>query len=317
MTNRKKAFIVGIKSTKLNKKEISFLKKYNPWGIILFSRNINSIKQTKHLTDHIRKIFKDKNYPIIIDEEGGTVTRLKKIIDTSIFSQKYFGNLYRKDKKKFGIYFSVYINQISYILKLLGININTVPVLDVLRSFSSNVLKDRCYSSNPKIVSDLGNLCISTFEKNGIATVIKHIPGHGLSKQDSHFNTPQINKNKKELMRKDFKAFKNSKSLFAMTAHIIYSVYDSKNTATHSKLIIQKVIRSHIGFKGILISDDISMKSLKYDLEKNAILALKAGCNLVLHCNANLTEMVKLGKVIPKIDKFTHKKTSHFYKFLG
>ena len=163
MMDKKKAFIVGIKSTKLSKKEITFLKKHKPWGIILFSRNINSIKQTKNLTDHIRIIFKDKNYPIIIDEEGGTVSRLKKIIDTSIFSQKYFGNLYRKDKKKFGIYFSVYINQISHILKLLGININTVPVLDVIRSFSSSVLKDRCYSSNPKTVSDLGNLCTVSY----------------------------------------------------------------------------------------------------------------------------------------------------------
>ena len=233
MTNRKKAFIVGIKSTKLNKKEIAFLKKYKPWGIILFSRNINSIKQTKHLTDHIRKIFKDKNYPIIIDEEGGTVTRLKKIIDTSIFSQKYFGNLYRKDKKKFGIYFSVYINQISYILKLLGININTVPVLDVLRSFSSNVLKDRCYSSNPKIVSDLGNLCIRTFEKNGIATVIKHIPGHGLSSKDTHSDLPKIKEKLSKLKKNDFYPFKNKSSCLAMTAHIIYESIDKLNTATH------------------------------------------------------------------------------------
>ena len=109
MIDRKKAFIVGIKSTKLSKKEITFLKKHKPWGIILFSRNINSIKQTKNLTDHIRIIFKDKNYPIIIDEEGGTVSRLKKIIDTSIFSQKYFGNMYRKDKKKvWYIFFSLY-----------------------------------------------------------------------------------------------------------------------------------------------------------------------------------------------------------------
>ena len=117
-------------------------------------------------------------------------------------------------------------------------------------------------------------------------------------------------------MRKDFKPFRRCKSFFAMTAHAIYSVYDLANTATHSKIIINKVIRNHIYFKGLLISDDISMKSLKYKLEENATKAIQAGCNLVLHCNANMSEMYKLSKVIPNIDNFTQKKTSHFYKFL-
>ena len=102
-----------------------------------------------------------------------------------------------------------------------------------------------------------------------------------------------------------------------MTAHVIYQMYDNKNTATHSKIIINKVIRNHIKFKGLLISDDISMKSLKYRLKKNALRALESGCNLVLHCNGNIREMIILAKHIPKIDKFTQKKTSHFYKFLG
>ena len=163
----------------------------------------------------------------------------------------------------------------------------------------------------------LGNFCIDLFKKNKIATVVKHIPGQGLSKCDSHFKTPIIKANKKELINKDFKPFKESKSLFAMTAHAIYQKYDNLNTATHSKVIINKVIRNYINFKGLLISDDISMKSLKYDLEKNAIKAIHAGCNLVLHCNGDIKEMSKLAKVVPKIDKFTQKKTSHFYNFLG
>ena len=160
-------------------------------------------------------------------------------------------------------------------------------------------------------------MCINLYKKNNIATVIKHIPGHGLAKCDSHYKTPIIKTNKKELVRKDFKPFRRCKSFFAMTAHAIYSVYDLANTATHSKIIINKVIRNHIYFKGLLISDDISMKSLKYDLEKNAIKALDAGCNLVLHCNGDIKEMSKLVRVIPKIDKFTQRKTSHFYNFLG
>ena len=128
---------------------------------------------------------------------------------------------------------------------------------------------------------------------------------------------PTIRANKKELTKIDFKPFKTCKSLFAMTAHAVYLKYDPYNTATHSKIIINKVIRNHMNFKGLLISDDISMKSLKYSLEKNALKALHAGCNLVLHCNGNIREMSKLIKVIPEIDKFTQKKTRHFYKFLG
>jgi len=143
------------------------------------------------------------------------------------------------------------------------------------------------------------------------------MPGLGLSKCDSHYKTPIIKASKKELIKKDFKPFKECKSLFAMTAHAVYPKYDSYNTATHSKIIINEVIRNHMNFKGLLISDDISMKSLKYSLEENALKALHAGCNLVLHCNGNIREMSKLIKVIPRIDKFTQKKTTHFYKFLG
>ncbi len=102
-----------------------------------------------------------------------------------------------------------------------------------------------------------------------------------------------------------------------MSAHVIYKKYDSKNTATHSKMIIKKIIRNYIKFNGILISDDISMKSLKFGLERNALKALDAGCNLILHCNGNIKEMNKLAKIVPKIDNFTKKKTSDFYKFLG
>ena len=146
---------------------------------------------------------------------------------------------------------------------------------------------------------------------------MKHIPGHGLSNFDSHYKLPVISGNKKNLISKDFRTFKNSNSIFSMTAHIVYQVFDRINAATHSKKIISKIIRKYMGFKGILISDDISMKALKYGLEKNALKALKAGCNIVLHCNGNIIEMKRLAKIIPTIDKFTLKKTSQFYKFLG
>ena len=312
----RKAIIFGIKGYKLTNKEKQLFKKIKPWGIILFSRNIKNISQLKILVNDIKKILRDKKYPILIDQEGGKVSRLNKIINLSFFSQYFFGKLYNKDKKLFYKVYKIYTDKVCDLLNMIGININTVPVLDVIRRKTHNFIGNRSFSQNSERVSKLGKICINLHERNRIATVVKHIPGHGMSKYDSHYKTPIVITNKKELFKKDFKPFRICKSLFAMTAHVVYSVYDPNNTATHSKIVIDKVIRDHINFKGLLISDDISMKSLKYKLEKNAIKALQAGCNLILHCNGNINEMTKLAKVIPKIDKFTQKKTSHFYKFL-
>ena len=314
---RRKAIIFGIKGTKLTLEEKSFLKKNKPWGIILFSRNVQDFYQLKNLIKNIKDIIKDNRYPILIDQEGGKISRLNKVIDLSIFSQSFFKNMFKKNKKFFFHYYKIYINTVSGIIKDLGININTVPVLDVRRKNSHNVIGTRSFSTDPNTVSKLGNLCINLYSKNKIGTVIKHIPGHGLSKSDSHFKLPIVKAKRRELINKDFKPFKMCKSFFAMTAHIIYNSYDPINAATHSKIIINDVIRKHIGFKGLLISDDISMKALRFSLKSNAIKALNAGCNLVLHCNGNIKEMKKLAQVVPSIDKFTQKKTSQFYKFLG
>tara|TARA_B100000378_G_scaffold93331_1_gene73717 strand:- start:1840 stop:2787 length:948 start_codon:yes stop_codon:yes gene_type:complete len=313
---KRKAIIVGIRGIKLSSEEIYLLKKEKPWGVILFSRNIKNLIQLKKLIIDIKNCIKDKNYPILIDQEGGRVSRLNKIIDLSIFSQGFFGNFYKNDRKTFYDYYKIYIDTVCEIIKKVGININTVPVLDVRRKNSHSIIGNRSFSNDPSIVSKMGNLCINLYSKNKIATVIKHIPGHGLSKCDSHHKLPVINTKKNELIKKDFKPFKNCKSPFAMTAHVIYSIYDPINTATHSRIVINEIIRKHIGFRGILISDDISMKALRYGLKDNATKALDAGCNLILHSNGNIQEMSKLTKIIPTIDKFTQKKTSHFYNFL-
>ena len=314
---RRKAIIFGIKGTRLTNSEKEILKKVKPWGVILFSRNIINISQLKYLVDDIKRIFNDKKYPILIDQEGGKVSRLNNLIDLSLFSQKLFGDLFIKDKNLFYHYFKIYIDSVSDIMNFVGININTVPVLDIIRKKSHKIIRSRSFSKDPNVVLQIGKICENFYNKNKIATVMKHIPGHGLAVTDSHYSLPQITEKKKILIKNDFKPFSVCKSLFAMTAHIIYSDYDPLYSATHSKIIINDVIRKEIGFKGILISDDISMKALKYGLENNTIMALNAGCNIVLHCNGNINEMHKISKIVPLIDKFTEKKTSHFYKFLG
>ena len=315
MTNRR-SFITGIKGIRLTKKEVKFLIKYKPWGIILFSRNLKSVSQIKKLTNFIKKIFKDKNYPIMIDQEGGKVNRLNKLISFDTLTSKYFGNLYSKDRKQFNIIYKLFIDKTSYLLSQLGININTVPVLDLSLKGSSKVIGNRSFSKNPKIVSKIGDICIKNFKENSIGTVIKHIPGHGLAKVDSHHVTPIINKTLNYLKKNDFTAFKKKHSLFAMTAHIVFSKIDPKNTVTHSKRMIN-IIRNQIKFKNLLISDDLSMKSLKYSIKQNTLKAFNAGCNLVLHCNGNLKEMNIVAENSPKVSRFIQKKTSEFYKILS
>ncbi len=315
MINKRRSFITGIKGIKLSKKEVFFLRKYKPWGIILFSRNIKTIYQTQKLTSHIKKLFKDKNYPILIDEEGGQVSRLNKFIDNSIFSAEFFSILYTKDKKKFYIYYNIYVKQIAYLLNLLGININTVPVLDVRRKITNNVIGNRSFSSNPFQVSKLGKICINKFHENSIGTVVKHIPGHGLSKVDSHNKLPIVNHNSDLLNKIDFFPFKKQNAFLAMTAHIVYTSIDKKNTATHSKKIIN-IIRKKIGFKNLIMSDDISMKALKYSISKNTTQAFKAGCNLVLHCNGKYKEMLMVAKNAPLLSNFVIKKTSQLMNII-
>ena len=314
--NNRRSFITGIKSTTLSIKEKKFIQKYKPWGIILFSRNIKSLKQGKKLTDQIKKIFKDNNYPILIDQEGGRVNRLKKIFNADPFTGEFFGKLYLKDKKKFYDYYKIFINQTSFLLKSIGANINTLPVLDLRSKGSSSIIADRSFSKDPKIVSKIGDICINNFHLNNIGTVIKHIPGHGLAKVDSHKLTPLVNKNLKYLIKNDFSTFKKKSSFFAMTAHIVYTKIDKVNTATHSKRIIQ-LIRNDIKFKNIIISDDIAMKSLKSSIKVSTLRAFNAGCDLVLHCNGNFKEMCDVATNSPLITKFIIKKTSQFHKIIS
>ena len=309
----RRSFICGIKGLKLYRDEIYFLNKFKPWGVILFSRNISNISQVTNLTNSIKKIFKDPNYPILIDEEGGRVCRLNKIIDNSFFSASKFGDIYEKDLKNFKSLLKVYIKQNSYILNKLGININTVPVLDIRRKNYHKIVGDRAYSNDPKKISIIGDYVINEFKKNKINTVIKHIPGHGLARSDSHISLPIVHKKLNYLKNNDFYAFKNKKCLLAMTAHIVFHDIDDIHCATHSKKVIN-IIRKKIKFNNILITDDISMGALKHSLKLNTTMAFNAGCNIVMHCNGRMNEMKIVAINSPFLSPFLKKKTSQLIK---
>ena len=312
----RKAAIISIEGSKLTASEIRLLKKEKPWGIILFKRNIITFKQTKNLTQKIRSCMKDPFYPILIDEEGGKVSRLSGLFSTKEFSQYFFGLLYEKNNKNGKLIYKYYLETICNILNDLGININTIPVMDLLQNSTHQVIKSRAYSYQTKTIKTLGKFCISFLKKKKIASVSKHVPGHGCSNSDSHLNLPIVYKKKSKLYKEDFSLFKNLSSNFMMTAHILYKNIDSKNLATFSNNIINQIIRKKLNFRGILISDDISMKALSKNLSINADKALNAGCNLVLYCGGNIKESSKLLKNLRTIDEFTRKKTYQFYNFL-
>ena len=311
---KKKAIIISIKGLKLTNKEKRLFKE-NPWGLILFQRNIESIKQIQSLIKTVKNITKDRNFPILIDEEGKTVSRLRNIISHDI-SANYFGKLFLIDKKLCTRVYKNYLNSLCKCLKKIGININTIPVLDVLRLKTNKVIGNRSFSTKKEIIKKLGQITVDQCYKNKIISVIKHIPGHGCSKSDSHFTTPIVNLSYQKLNKYDFFPFKSTTAKLSMTAHILYKDIDSNNVATFSKKIIKEIIRKKIGFKGILLSDDISMKALKFDLITNAKKALDAGCNIVLYCAGNINDSLKLIKSLPYIDNFTIKKTSEINKIL-
>ena len=186
-----KALIVSIKGTKLTKREKILLKKERPWGIILFKRNLKSFTQIRNLTNQVKKITKNKKFPIIVDEEGANVSRLNNLINHNL-SSNFFGNLYKKDKFFALKLFKIYITSLSKILKDLGFNVNTIPVLDVLKPYTNKIIGKRSFSKNKKIVKEMGDLTIKYLHSNNLAGIIKHIPGHGSSSTDSHKKTPTV-----------------------------------------------------------------------------------------------------------------------------
>ena len=313
----RRSVIISILGAKLSLREKKLIIKYKPWGVILFKRNIKSMAQLKKLIATIRITIKDRKYPILVDEEGGTVSRLSNLINNKIFTQNLFGKTYESNKEVGINIYKQYNISLIKTLKNVGININTIPVLDITYKHTNKIIGSRSYSNKIDTIKKLGSMCVNMYKKNKISTVIKHMPGHGRSKVDSHLKLPTVNTGLKDLEKSDFKSFRNIKSHFAMTAHILYKQIDNKNCATHSKIIIKDIIRKKIGFKGIIISDDVSMKALKYNLVTNSLKSLEAGCNLVLYCAGKYDDSLKLLKKMPVIDNFTQKKTSEFYNFLS
>lgn len=292
-----KPIIFGLAGTTLSEAERIFFKTQKPYGFILFKRNLESREQINALVEDLKTIA-DK---IFIDQEGGRVARIKPPINDKLYPPASdFGALALSDGLKVAedAVRDNYQELMGDLMEL-GINVTCAPVVDIHFEGAHDVIGDRAFSADAAIVSALSIATLEGLKKAGGEGVIKHIPGHGRSKCDSHLDLPIVDASLTELEQTDFAAFKPLAKLatYAMTAHIIYTALDPDLPATLSKTVVD-YIRNEIGFTGTLMTDDLSMKALKGDFAYLAKTSLEAGCDLVLHCNGNMEEMIQIAGAI-------------------
>ena len=297
----KSAIIIGIKTFILSLDEKKLLKEKKPLGVILFSRNIKDPKQVINLTQSIKEIL-GKEAMILIDQEGGRVSRLNKKFWKTYPDVNYFGTIANSNLNKAKKLTYENFKNIGRSLNKLGINYNCAPVLDLKIKGASGVIGNRAFSRDPKIVSILSLQACKGLLSENVFPIIKHIPGHGRAKKDSHFCLPIISSSKKYLQEDFYPFIQLKKQPLAMIAHIKYLDLDKNQCATYSKLIIN-FIKKRLGFKGILLSDDLCMKALKGAYLNRAKNAIKAGCDIVLHCDPKISNTIKSCNGAGKVSK--------------
>ena len=284
------AVIFGCKGPNLTEDEYNFFKEASPFGFILFSRNIVNIQQVNALCRALRESV-GWHAPVLIDQEGGRVQRIKHPL-----AENWLPPLdeARKAGHNAKSVFKIRFSKIAKELRLLGIDLNCAPILDIARPFTHQFLRNRCYGENKSDVISLGKVAYNAMKSNGVLPIIKHIPGHGFAANDSHFELPIIKASKKELLDNDFEVFKAfCDAKIAMSAHVLFEKIDPYTPASSSKKIIE-IIRQEIKFNGLLVSDDISMLALPGDLKNRTTNLIEAGNDVILHCNGNLTEMKEI-----------------------
>lgn len=298
-----KPVIFGCAGPALSEEERDFFASEQPAGFILFARNIQSPQQVLALTSEMRSCLGRPDVLITIDQEGGRVQRM-----TSPHWQKYppmalFGQCAKIDAQLAEDALAMNCTLIADDLRRVGINMDCLPLLDVPVAGCDNVIGDRAFAGDPTLVAKLGRVVVDSLMQNGVLPVIKHLPGHGRATVDSHKELPVVAEPVDLLETTDFLPFKALADCpFGMTAHIVYSALDPVNPATTSATVIERAIRESMEFKGLLMSDDLSMKALEGSMAGRASAALGAGCDMILHCNGDMAEMRDIAGVLPRSD---------------
>jgi beta-N-acetylhexosaminidase len=294
--------ILSCSSLELSLKERNFFVKTNPLGFVLFKRNYSDKDQLRNLISDLKEITLNKNLLIFVDQEGGKVQRFDGEGFTKFPAQSFFGDIYKNDKKKSLelAYKSSFLMGTE--LKNIGVDVTFSPVCDLFFPDSDDVIGSRSFSENPKAVLDLSRAFCKGFNDSDIYPVLKHFPGHGRSKFDTHFKKSIIENSLEEIRVSDLVPFKLLKSeKMVMLAHIIYKNIDNK-VATFSKVITNELLRKLLSFKGLILSDDLSMKALSGDIISKVKKTYDAGCDVILYCHGILDEMQKMYPFSRKID---------------
>lgn len=297
------AAIYGCSGEQLTERERAFFKEANPFGFILFARNCRNPEQITRLVRDLKECVQRDVVPVLIDQEGGRVMRLTPPHWRAVPAAGTLAALVEERGVEAAAH-AVYLNArlIATDLHALGINVDCAPLLDVPAPGSHDIIGDRAYGRTPEQVITLGRAMAQGLLDGGVLTVIKHIPGHGRAMADSHLELPVVDTPLDVLREIDFKPFKALKDQpFAMTAHVLYTAIDKEQVATFSPAAI-KLIREEIGFDGLLMSDDFSMKALTGSFGERVQRTFSAGCDLALHCNGEMSEMVEIAAYTPKLE---------------
>ncbi len=301
---KRKALITGLAGLHLGRDEARFLERQRPAGVIVFKRNIDTPQQLSALIAAARiAIGAGSDVLVLVDQEGGKVQRLcpphwRSLPAAASFASRYAGAPSASETA---------IRQATLLaahdLKAVGINVNCVPCLDVPVSGSHDVIGTRAYGSDVATIIRLARLVAESSVAMGVLPVMKHIPGHGRAAVDSHWAVPVVSTPRDELSRTDFATFRALRHLpAAMTGHVVYAAIDELRPATLSAPVIADIVRGEIGFDGLLMTDDLAMHALQGTMTDRANGAIRAGCDIALHCNGNLAEMEAVAAGVPWLE---------------
>src|SRR5689334_16834528 len=295
------AAIYGLEGFALKDDERAFFRDAEPAGFILFKRNCDSPDQVLALTDSLRALSGRDDVPILIDQEGGRVARMRPPEWPAFPAAERFANLYQIAPQSAIEAVRANARALALMLRSAGINVNALPLLDVRQEGASDIIGDRALGSEPMQVAALGRAVLDGMASAGVVGIIKHIPGHGRALVDSHKELPVVTADAEQL-EIDLEPFQRLASApMGMTAHVVYTTWDPDHPASMSPTVIHNIIRGAIGFDGWLMSDDLGMEALQGDFGSRAAGVVAAGCDVALHCSGKMEEMVAVAAAVPEM----------------
>jgi len=312
-----KAFAAGCASTSLGDDERAFFREARPCGLILFQRNCESPDQIRKLVEDATAAVTttdDDPFLVLVDQEGGRVRRLRPPHWRKFPSARAFGALHQQDRES-GLEAARLCARLqAEDLRASCITVNCAPVLDIPVPGSHDIIGDRAYGDEPDCIIALARSVAEGYMAGGVVPVIKHVPGHGRARADSHVSLPVIETPLDQLEASDFKPFAALSDMpAAMTAHLLMMALDKERPVSISPVIVEQVIRKALGFDGLLMSDDLSMKALEGTLAERATGVISAGCDIALHCNGNLIEMEQVAAVAPDLSEYSRIRLEKVY----